>query len=101
AAIEKKDTVGGKIFNVGGGPDFSMSIWKEFGPMLEEFLGRKIPVEYGDWRPGDQPVYISDISDAKTGLGWEPTVKPREGIEKLCDWVKVNQDLVAKELGFH
>ena len=99
-AIEKKDLVSGKIFNIGGGPDFSMSVWKEFGPMLEDFLGREIPVEYGEWRPGDQPVYISDIADTKSGLGWEPQVKPREGIEKLYHWVKENQDLVARELGF-
>jgi CDP-paratose 2-epimerase len=68
--------------------------------MLENFLGRKIPVEYGDWRPGDQPVYISDISDAKSGLGWEPSVKPRQGIEKLYHWVSENKDLVARELEF-
>lgn len=100
AAIERKDEVAGNVFNVGGGPDFAMSVWKEFGPMLEDFLGRKIPVVYGDWRPGDQPVYISDISDAKTGLDWAPTVKPRDGIEMLYRWVNTNRDLVAKELGF-
>ena len=100
AAIERKSEIGGRIFNVGGGPEFSMSVWKEFGPILEDLLGRKVPVEFGDWRPGDQPVYISDIEDIKEGLGWEPSVKPREGIEKLYQWVSGNRDLVARELGF-
>jgi CDP-paratose 2-epimerase len=77
-----------------------MSVWKEFGPMLEEFLGKEIPVSWADWRPGDQPVYISDIAKAKNELGWAPKVSPKQGIEKLYDWVQANRDLVARELGF-
>ena len=30
--------VAGKIFNVGGGPDKAMSVWAEFGAILEELL---------------------------------------------------------------
>jgi CDP-paratose 2-epimerase len=100
AAIERREKVSGQVFNVGGGPDFSMSVWKEFGPMLEEFLGKEIPVSWADWRPGDQPVYISDIAKAKNELGWAPKVSPKQGIEKLYDWVQANRDLVARELGF-
>ena len=100
ALIEQRDRIGGKIFNVGGGPEFAMSVWKEFGPMLEDFLGRKIPTSTADWRPGDQPVYVSDITKAKAELGWAPQVAPREGIEKLYRWVQANRDLVARELGF-
>lgn len=100
AALERRDLVAGQVFNVGGGPDYALAIWTEFGPMLEEYLGRPIPVTYGDWRPGDQPVYVSDISDARERLGWSPTVTPREGIKRLHEWVEANRDLVARELGF-
>jgi CDP-paratose 2-epimerase len=100
AMIDRRDKVAGKIFNIGGGPDFAMSVWKEFGPMLEDFLGREIPTSTADWRPGDQPVYVSDIAKAKSELGWAPAVSPREGIEKLYRWVADNRDLVAEQLGF-
>jgi CDP-paratose 2-epimerase len=100
AAIERRDRVAGRIFNVGGGPDFALAIWTEFGPLLESLLGRKIPVTYGDWRPGDQPVYISDISCARETLGWEPRTKPQVGIAHLFEWVQANRDVVARELGF-
>jgi CDP-paratose 2-epimerase len=100
AAIERKETVAGKIFNVGGGPGFALSVWREFGPMLEDFLGREIPVATADWRPGDQPVYISDVTRARKMLDWEPTVSPREGIARLYEWVVENKDLVAREMGF-
>lgn len=99
-AIERCDQVSGRVFNIGGGPDYALSIWKEFGPLLENLLQRKIPVSYSDWRPGDQPVYISDISETRTQLGWEPRITPNEGIRHLYDWVHQNKDLVAQELGF-
>lgn len=100
AALERSDQVAGRIFNVGGGPDYAMAIWTEFGPMLEELLGREIPVTHADWRPGDQPVYISDIRRAEEALDWRPTVTPKEGIARLHEWVQANRDLVARELGF-
>ena len=31
---------------------------------LRPFMGHRVPVTYGDWRPGDQPVYVSDTSKA-------------------------------------
>ena len=74
-AIAKIDDVAGQVFNVGGGPENTMSIWVEFGPILEKLLGREVPVTWdSNWRPGDQPVYISDIRKAKTELGWQPQI---------------------------
>ncbi|MEM9777416.1 MAG: GDP-mannose 4,6-dehydratase, partial [Chloroflexota bacterium] len=68
-------------------------IWKEFGPLLEELLGRQIPVTYETWRPGDQPIYVSDISKAKADFGWEPRVSVPEGIKRLSDWIQKNESL--------
>jgi CDP-paratose 2-epimerase len=87
------DVAAGKIYNIGGGPANAMSVWAEFGPLLEELARRPIPVKYGDWRPGDQPVYISDISRAQRELGWTPQVGLREGIGKLWRWVSLNPEL--------
>jgi CDP-paratose 2-epimerase len=84
------DIAAGQIYNVGGGPAKAMSVWAEFGPLLEELAGHPIPVKYGDWRPGDQPVYISDISRAQRELGWTPQVGLREGIARLWRWVAEN-----------
>jgi CDP-paratose 2-epimerase len=92
-AAEKIDVVAGKTYNIGGGPANAMSVWAEFGPLLEELAGHPIPVKYGDWRPGDQPVYISDISRAQRELGWTPQVGLREGIARLWRWVCENPAL--------
>lgn len=93
AAVNNIDRVAGQIFNVGGGPENTMSVWKQFGPILEELVGQPIPVQIGDWRPGDQPIYVSDIRKAQNELGWSPKIGLREGIECLYRWVKENPEL--------
>jgi CDP-paratose 2-epimerase len=93
AAWNHLDTASGQVFNVGGGVANTLSIWTEFGPLLEQLAGRKITIKRGDWRPGDQPVFISDNSKAKRVLGWEPLTSVNEGVRKLWDWVTSNPSL--------
>ncbi len=93
AAIAHSDVATGQVYNVGGGPEHTISIWTEFGPILERLLGRPLPVSYDDWRPGDQQVYVSNIAKARRELGWSPKVGVREGIERLYHWVVANRHL--------
>jgi CDP-paratose 2-epimerase len=92
-AVERIDLAAGQVFNIGGGADFTISVWEEFGQLLEKLLGEGIPVKRGDWRPGDQRVFISDIRKAQEILGWKPKIGVEEGIQRLFEWVKTNQDL--------
>lgn len=92
-ALEHIKITKGQIYNIGGGPLFSMSVWTEFKPKLERLMGRKIKTAYADWRPGDQPVYISNIGKAKKDFKWEPKINPEQGIEKLYRWVIKNKKL--------
>lgn len=93
SGFERSAQVAGQVFNIGGGPKNTISVWLEFKPMLEKLLGREIATKTRDWRPGDQPVYISNISKASALLGWQPKVGVNEGIKRLYGWVKENQDL--------
>jgi CDP-paratose 2-epimerase len=92
-AVQNSNKVGGSIFNIGGGAANSISIHREFFPILEQGLGKKIEVAWGDWRPGDQKIYVSDIRKLKKMLGWYPRVDIKTGIEKLFQWVRSNKDL--------
>lgn len=87
------DKTAGQIYNIGGGPDKTLSIWKQFGPILENELGREIPIARQDWRPGDQRVFVSDIQKAYQDFGWKPEIGVEEGIQKLIRWVQANRDL--------
>jgi CDP-paratose 2-epimerase len=92
-AVEKIDVAAGQVYNLGGGPSNTLAIWTEFGPMLEELTGRTIPVGRGDWRPGDQKVFVADIRKAARELGWTPKVSVEEGVRKLFEWVRENRNL--------
>jgi CDP-paratose 2-epimerase len=92
-AIEKIDIAHGNIYNIGGGANNTLSIWKEAGPQLERLLGKPIPVRYGDWRPGDQQVCVMDSAKAEQELGWRPEVGLNDGIERLWNWVRDNRVL--------
>lgn len=93
AAIERIDTAAGQIYNVGGGPENTLSIWSELGPILEDLISARIPVKHEAWRPGDQPVYVSDIRKAKRELEWQPAVTTSEAVERLYRWVTDNLHL--------
>jgi len=92
-AFEQSNVSQGQVFNIGGGKANSISVWLEFQPILEELLGHPVKTRNREWRPGDQPVFISNISKAGSILGWEPKVTVKQGIRRLFDWVKENQDL--------
>ena len=94
-AIAQSDLIAGKVYNVGGGPRYTLSVWAEFGPILNQLHGKEIPVAWSDWRPGDQRVYVSDIRKIGAELGWQPRVGVAQGIERLYHWVEENIDLFS------
>ncbi|MBI1870772.1 MAG: GDP-mannose 4,6-dehydratase [Chlamydiae bacterium] len=86
----------GQAFNIGGGPHYTLSVWKEFCPILEKVMGKKIKASYDQARPGDQLVYVSNIKKAKKYFGWEPQIPVEKGIHQLYRWVLENKNLLMK-----
>lgn len=78
-----------EVFNIGGGPRNTLSLL-ELLELLRDFTGKTPRVSYASWRPADQKVYISDISRLAEKLGWQPTVRPRDGVNGLISWVLEN-----------
>lgn len=89
-AIKHIDKTKGQVYNIGGGPNNSISIWLEFKPLLEKLTGRRIKEAFSSLRPGDQPIYISNIEKAKRDFGWQPKIDIDEGIKRLYSWIKDN-----------
>jgi len=92
AAYERRDAVSGQAFNVGGGPANTMSLL-ELIAYLEEDLGISIPLQWSDWRPGDQPVFVCGLDKALRLLQWQPSTPVREGVGQLICWVRDNRKL--------
>ena len=82
----------GQVFNVGGGPANTISVWTEFRDLLQPLIGNLPSMKFDEFRPGDQKIYVSDIRKAQVQLGWTPSVKIGEGLGMLIN----NWKLVMK-----
>ena len=93
-ALDRIEEVRGEVFNVGGGPEHTMSLNELIG-RLERACGRRLDPPRADWRPGDQRVFVADIRKAGRRLGWRPRVGTAEGVDRLLGWVRRNRGLFA------
>jgi CDP-paratose 2-epimerase len=87
-AVERIHTTAGEVYNIGGGPENTLSVWAEFGDVLSALGGNGVDASFDDWRPGDQPCYVSDIRKAERDMGWRPEVSGGAGLERLWEWVQ-------------
>jgi CDP-paratose 2-epimerase len=91
-ALARLDRTAGQVYNIGGGHKNQMSLL-ELLAYLEGFLKRPVPTDFGDWRPGDQPVFVCDIAKARRDFGWAPRTGVKEGVRLLQSWVRENHRL--------
>jgi CDP-paratose 2-epimerase len=92
-AIQHIDVTRGRAYNIGGGPANTLSLL-ELVAMLRDDFQLPLAPAYGDWRPGDQLVYISDVRKAAQDFGWRPRTAPREGVEHMIRWLRDNRALL-------
>ena len=91
-AVAEIDQASGQAYNIGGGPSNTLSLLELLGH-LERLGGRPIPRRFADWRPGDQPVFICDLTKAEAELGWSPKTSVEEGVAELWTWVMAHRGL--------
>jgi CDP-paratose 2-epimerase len=87
--IKKTD---GRAYNLGGGPKHTTSLY-ELLDLIEDVTGERSEVGYGDWRMGDQKVYVSDIKKIRNEVGWKPKVSVREGVTEIAEWTMQHREL--------
>ncbi|MGF1569401.1 MAG: NAD-dependent epimerase/dehydratase family protein [Nodosilinea sp.] len=85
--LERLDEVQGQIFNVGGGVENSLSLL-ETTRLCQEITGREVAIEASSQdRPGDIPIFITDSTQVKARLGWQPRRDARQTLTDLYDWI--------------
>jgi len=89
-ACKNIERIAGQVFNVGGGPANTISVWTEFRDVLRPLIDNLPSMNFDEFRPGDQKIYVSDIRKAKTELGWAPRVGIAEGLRMLISSWKMD-----------
>jgi CDP-paratose 2-epimerase len=77
---------GGTAFNIGGGPENSISLL-ELLSLMEQRFGCTSELRFAEPRRGDQRYYVSDTDRFRRATGWVPTTRPSDGIRQLHDWL--------------
>lgn len=97
ALILAQDRIGslrGDAFNIGGGTDNTVSLLE----LLDRFpalIGVKADRRFDDWRPGDQPWYVSDTGRYFARTGWRPRVGVDDGLMRLARWLGDDRAIAA------
>jgi len=76
-----------EVFNLGESQTISLKLMIE---TIESTLSIKAKQEVLPMQPGDVDQTYADVSKAKQLLGYNPTTKFEDGIEKFIDWLKEN-----------
>jgi CDP-paratose 2-epimerase len=85
-ALDEIDAIAGSVFNLGGGPENTLSL-REFLQDIERMEGVPPAVSFHDWRPGDQPWYVSDTQAFTQATGWKAQVNVDSGLRRLREWL--------------
>ncbi len=85
AELPEDSAAFGEAFNIGGGPDVSLSLLELF-ELLRSRYGFTMTYTAGPPRVGDQKVFIADGSKAERLLGWKPAVSIPDGLDELVMW---------------
>ena len=97
-AQQQMDSIAGRAFNIGGGPEQAVSL-VEVLELITELSGRPVVVEQDEWRPGDQRYYVSDIRQFQEATGWRPTIGPAAGVARLYEWLRESEVAPAVQSG--
>jgi len=85
--IHNPDTYNGQLFNVGGGPDISLSL-QELTTLCQEVTGNRIPIEkVKENRPADIRIYLTDNTKVTSLSGWKPSLRKEQVVADVFNWI--------------
>ncbi len=89
--IHHMDGINGRLFNVGGGREISVSL-KELTGICQRVTGNTVPVkEVQEDRKADIRIYITDNALVTKTTGWRPETGVEEIVRNIYEWIKENE----------
>ena len=90
------DRFDGQIFNVGGGPENSLSLLETTG-LCQQITGNRMEIQQQpETRAADVPLYISDCRKITNLCGWQPSRGAKQTLNDIYGWIQDNEDLVRQ-----
>lgn len=87
AVLREIDVTRGRVFNLGGGAANSTSLL-ELIQLIARSIRGDVRHNFADWRPGDQPWYVTDTGALSSIIGWKPGVNLEDGLGRLREWLQ-------------
>ena len=89
--IGNMDTNHGRLFNVGGGVEFSLSL-KETTRLCEEITGNRLFIApLAQTRPADVRIYLTDHRRLSAVNGWKPKRDARTTLTDIFKWIRESE----------
>jgi CDP-paratose 2-epimerase len=97
AAWRNIAAVSGQAFNLGGGASNAVSL-RRLVAHIEDLIGRRVSLEFHDWRAGDQRYFVADAAKARRALGLANPVEWRAGVAELAHWLRTEGSAAPQPL---
>lgn len=85
--IDRLDDWDGRIYNVGGGPDNSVSL-QELTELCRRVTKQTVPINGQDaTHPLDVRIYLTDASRVARDFAWQPQCTAETIVQDINDWI--------------
>jgi CDP-paratose 2-epimerase len=92
--LDHMNDLNGGLFNVGGGPDISVSL-QELTEICRRVTGHSVPIaEVKEDRQADIRLYLTDNSAVTAATGWKPSISVEDTVVSIFDWIKKNEKIL-------
>jgi len=89
--LQLVDRQPGRVYNVGGGPDVSVSL-TELTDLCRKIVGRTVTVtKRPETAAYDVPLYVSDCSRIASAVKWRPARGVEVIVTDIVDWIRENE----------
>jgi CDP-paratose 2-epimerase len=89
--LHNMDALNGRLFNVGGGREISVSL-KELTAICQRVTGNTVEIEeISEDRQADIRIYITDNSLLHATTGWRPVVSVEQIVLDIYHWIIENE----------
>jgi len=97
--IRNLESLGGRVFNVGGGIDSSISLC-ELSDLCTQRTGRRIGISSNpETNQVDVPYYVTDNSVVTAQTGWKPSYTIERSLDDVIAWLAEHRGELLPILG--